>query len=93
MQAMRYGTVPVVHLTGGLRDTVRPYGPDQRDGWGFGFTDYTAQGLREALKRALEVYWNTEEWETLEKRCMRLDFSWDKPVEAYSRLYAAMLKR
>lgn len=93
MQAMRYGTVPVVHLTGGLQDTVKPYSQDQTEGWGFGFTDYTAQGLRDTLKRALEVYWRTEEWETLERRCMTQDFSWDKPVAAYCKLYASMLKR
>lgn len=93
MQAMRYGTVPVVHLTGGLRDTVKPYDQDHPDGWGFGFEAYSAEAMREALVRALTVYWNTEEWETLEKRCMAQDFSWEKPVAAYRALYRSMLEQ
>ena len=91
MQAMRYGTVPVVHLTGGLKDTVKPYDAAHPDGWGFGFEDYSAEALGDALQRALAVYWNTEEWETLERRCMVQDFSWKQPVEAYGALYQSML--
>ena len=91
MQAMRYGTVPVVHLTGGLKDTVKPYDKDHPDGWGFGFEDYSAGAMREALVQALTVYWNTGEWETLEKRCMSRDFSWREPVAAYQALYHSLL--
>ncbi len=91
MEAMRYGTVPVVRATGGLRDTVTPYtGPDS-DGCGFVFEDYSAEAMRGAMTGAVAVYRNTEEWEALERRCMEQDFSWEAPAKEYVRLYQSLI--
>jgi starch synthase len=91
MQAMAYGTIPVVHWTGGLRDTVTHYDRDHPAGWGFVFTDYTPAGLETALDQALAAYGDIDLWETLEKRCMALDFSWDAPVQEYRKCYESIL--
>ena len=91
LQAMRYGAVPLVRATGGLKDTVKPYDKDHPDGWGFVFEDYTPEALRGALMDALTVYQDGETWETLEKRCMTQDFSWTQPAKDYVRLYEGLL--
>ena len=91
LQAMRYGAVPLVRATGGLKDTVKPYDKEHPDGWGFAFEDYTPEALRGALTDALTVYQDGETWETLEKRCMSQDFSWTQPAKDYIALYEKLL--
>ena len=91
LQAMRYGAVPLVRATGGLKDTVKPYDSEHPDGWGFVFEDYTPDALRGALREALAVYQDSETWEDLEKRCMTQDFSWTQPAKEYIRLYEKLL--
>ena len=91
LQAMRYGAVPLVRATGGLKDTVKPYDSEHPDGWGFVFEDYTPDALRGALREALAVYQDGETWEDLEKRCMNQDFSWNQPAKDYIRLYEKLL--
>ena len=91
LQAMRYGAVPLVRATGGLKDTVKPYDKDHPDGWGFVFEDYTPEALRAALTDALTVYQDGETWEGLEKRCMTQDFSWTQPAKDYIALYEKLL--
>ncbi len=91
LQAMRYGAVPLVRATGGLKDTVKPYDKDHPDGWGFVFEDYTPEALRAALTDALTVYQDGETWEGLEKRCMAQDFSWTQPAKDYIQLYEKLL--
>ena len=91
LQAMRYGAVPLVRATGGLKDTVKPYDKEHPDGWGFAFEDYTPEALRGALTDALTVYQDGETWETLEKRCMTQDFSWTQPTKDYIALYEKLL--
>ena len=91
LQAMRYGAVPLVRATGGLKDTVKPYDTEHPEGWGFVFDEYTPEALKTALTSALEVYRDTAAWETLEKRCMAQDFSWEQPARDYVRLYEGLL--
>ena len=91
LQAMRYGAVPLVRATGGLKDTVKPYDKEHPDGWGFAFEEYTPEALRGALTDALTVYQDGETWETLEKRCMTQDFSWTQPAKDYIALYEKLL--
>lgn len=91
LQAMRYGAVPLVRATGGLKDTVKPYDKDHPDGWGFVFEDYTPEALRAALTNALTVYQDGESWEGLEKRCMTQNFSWTQPAKDYTQLYEKLL--
>ena len=91
LQAMRYGAVPLVRATGGLKDTVKPYDKEHPNGWGFVFEDYTPDALRGALRKALKTYQDGETWEELEKRCMNQDFSWTQPAKDYIRLYEKLL--
>ena len=91
LQAMRYGAVPLVRATGGLKDTVKPYDKEHPDGWGFVFEDYTPDALRGALNDALTAYQDSDTWECLEKRCMTQDFSWTQPAKDYIQLYEKLL--
>jgi starch synthase len=90
---MRYGTVPIVRETGGLKDTVKPYNVFTREGTGFTFANYNAHEMKDALARALEVYQNKEEWEDLVRTCMTQDFSWENSAREYKNLYQTMINR
>ena len=92
MQAMRFGVIPVVRATGGLRDTVVPFDSAHPEGYGFTFTQYSAQNLRDAVSSALAAYESPETRELLQKRCMRQDFSWDQPAREYLALYQSLVK-
>ncbi len=85
MVACRYGTIPVVRETGGLRDSIQ----DSGDGKGNGFTfgSYNAHDLFQACWRAKEGYWNEEGWPVLVKRAMEHDFSWSVSAKSYEGLY------
>ena len=88
MMAMRMGTVPIVHETGGLKDSVRPYSNFDGIGDGFSFPNYNSKSLYMAILQAVrEYYGEPEVWETLRKRCMTKDFSWDKSAGLYNRMY------
>lgn len=92
MIAMRYGTVPVVRLTGGLKDSVIDCG-DGTVGTGFGFTEYDAGALRHAVDRAVGLYRDYRDiWTGLRKRDMQSDFSWNKSAKEYDAYYAEVLE-
>ena len=92
MNAMRYGTIPVVHATGGLKDTVPPVDENGENGLGFTFQSYNADDFYGALKRCLELYNNQpEKFKALQETCMTQDFSWDKPAGRYMDLFHKML--
>jgi starch synthase len=88
MYSQRYGTVPVVHATGGLRDTVRPFDPGTGEGTGFAFEAYTAEALLAALGSALRVYPDRDVWHRIQRAGMAQDFSWDRSARQYATLYA-----
>ena len=90
MNAMRYGTIPVVHATGGLKDTVPPVDENGTGGLGFTFQSYNADDFYGALKRCLELYGAPERFAALQKTCMEQDFSWDKPAQRYMELFNKM---
>ncbi len=93
MMAMRYGTVPVVHETGGLKDSVRPYSQFDGIGDGFSFSNYTGKDLYLAVMEALKVYFaDGETFEKMRKRCMTKDFSWKKSSLQYCRMYADIVQ-
>ena len=93
MNAMRYGTVPVVHATGGLRDTVPPVQDNGEDGLGFTFQSYNGDDFMNALVRCLNLYReNPEGFRALQYRDMCQDFSWDKPAGRYMELFSKMLR-
>ncbi len=90
MVACRYGALPVVRETGGLKDTVHDCG----DGEGFGFTfaNYNADDMYYALSRSLGAYANKNDWPILVRRAMEADFSWGKSANEYIRLYRSLLR-
>ncbi|MDO4198534.1 MAG: glycogen/starch synthase [Erysipelotrichaceae bacterium] len=89
MMAMRYGTVPIVHETGGLKDSVRPYSDFDGIGDGFSFVEYSPKALRLAIDQAIKVYFGEAEvFETIKDRCMKKDFSWKKSALAYEKMYS-----
>ena len=91
MNAMRYGTVPVVHATGGLKDTVPPCDENGEGGLGFTFQSYNADDFMAAIKRALNLYnEQPENWDALIKREMEMDFSWNVPAGRYMELFHHM---
>lgn len=88
MIAMRYGTVPIVRLTGGLKDSVPAYNPTTGTGLGFTFGSITPGDLLGAIDRGLEVYENDRpSWTALMERGMTTDFSWDQSAAAYEKVY------
>lgn len=88
MMAMRYGTVPIVHETGGLKDSVRPYKDFDGVGDGFSFTDYNAKALNLAIQAAVKLYFgDAKMFRTLGERCMTKDFSWTKSAGIYNKMY------
>ncbi|HEY3275187.1 MAG TPA: glycogen synthase GlgA [Syntrophorhabdaceae bacterium] len=88
LYSLKYGTVPVVRGVGGLEDTITDYTSEPRLGTGFKFYEYTKDALIETLERALAVYGRADEWQTLAKRCMTADFSWERSAKEYLDLYA-----
>ena len=91
MNAMRYGTIPVVHATGGLRDTVPPVNEDGQGGLGFTFESYNGDDFYGALLRALNLYQNNKPaFQALQHTCMVQDFSWDKPAKEYMDVFQKM---
>ncbi len=89
MMAMRYGTVPIVHETGGLKDTVRAYSEFDGIGDGFSFSQYSSKALMLAIDQAIKVYFaEYDVFETIKDRCMRKDFSWSKSAQTYLKMYS-----
>ena len=92
MNAMRYGTVPVVHATGGLKDTVPPADKHGKGGLGFTFQSYNADDFYGALKRCLDLYSNDlAGFRALQHTDMLQDFSWNIPAGRYMALFHRML--
>lgn len=92
MLAMRYGSIPVVHRTGGLADTVKEFDSVTNDGNGFSFVRYDPFHLFAAIVRAIEVYKFPHIWQDLMQRAMLADYSWDASAEQYVALYRRALE-
>jgi starch synthase len=88
MYAMRYGTVPIVRTTGGLKDTVIDFGDP--DGYGIRFNNPIVGDITHAIWRAVQLYQEPVLVEELRKRMMRLDFSWETSMQQYLALYASL---
>ena len=93
MYSLRYGTVPIVHKTGGLADSVVPWDPESQEGTGFVFESFDAQGFEWALRSALETYGNRDAWKRLVRNGMTQDFSWDKQGALYVEVYRQLSGR
>lgn len=90
MFALRYGSVPIVRATGGLKDSVTDSGDNE--GNGFVFTDYNAHEMLHTIRRAIEGYKDAGGWAVLRKRAMECDYSWGRSANDYIRLYKALIK-
>ena len=90
MAALRYGTIPIVRETGGLRDSVRDSGDGE--GNGFVFSSYNAHDMLHAIRRAVEGYSDKKGWPILVKRAMDSDNSWGKSANDYIKMYKEVLK-
>ncbi len=88
LYALRYGTVPIVRSTGGLKDTVIDFGDE--GGYGIRFNNATVKDMCEALSRAIVLYNDTKHLQLIRKRMMELDFSWNKSAAAYIALYESL---
>jgi starch synthase len=91
LYAMRYGTIPIVRNTGGLKDTVIDYGEGNGlGGYGVKFNQATVGDMTHGIWRAVELYQQTEKVNDIRSRIMQLDFSWESSVRDYLDLYVAL---
>jgi len=87
MISMRYGSVPIVHTVGGLKETVTPYNPETKEGNGFTFQSYDPWDMYDAIKRAVNTYNSKDGWKFVRKNAMNTDFSWNKSANEYLEMY------
>jgi len=93
LMSLRYGTLPIVRETGGLKDTVKPYNEYEGTGTGFSFTNYNAHEMLDTIRYAEKTYYKQrEEWDKMVVRAMEADFSWKASAEKYQDMYEGLLK-
>ena len=92
MIAMRYGSLPIVRETGGLKDTVNPYNKYTKEGNGFSFMNYNAHEMFNCIKDAIDVYQNDKDsWNILVRNAMNTDNSWDRSAKEYIKTYSEIV--
>lgn len=90
--SMRYGTIPIVRETGGLKDTVEPYNEIWHTGNGFSFTNYDAGEMLKIIRYAYDIFCNApKDWRAMMKRCMNIDNSWQNSAQKYEELYQTLV--
>ncbi|MDD6072482.1 MAG: glycogen synthase GlgA [Clostridiales bacterium] len=88
LMALRYGSLPIVRETGGLKDTVIPYNEFEQTGTGFSFANYDAKELLNTINYAKSVFYNQKKsWEDMQVRAMNMDYSWANSAKKYEQLY------
>ncbi len=88
LMSLRYGTIPIVRETGGLKDTVEPYNAYESTGTGFSFTNYNANEMLQTVRYAESIYYDKKrEWNKIVDRAMAADFSWDVSALKYQEMY------
>ncbi len=91
LYGFKYGTIPVVRATGGLKDTVTPFDAGRGTGNGFVFSPYEAGWLLDAVDRALRVYRRPDVWPKVVQNAMAADFSWARSAQGYIDVYRKVL--
>ena len=92
--SLRYGTLPIVRETGGLKDTVEPYNEFENTGTGFSFANYNAHEMLATVEYAVKTYYtNRSAWDETAKRAMERDFSWNASAKSYEALYDDLLEK
>jgi starch synthase len=92
MISLRYGTIPIVRETGGLKDSITPFNPETGEGNGITFRSVNAQDMIGAIKRAIKLYWDKEQWPLIVSNGMKTDFSWKASSKEYWKLYREIQK-
>ena len=88
LMSLRYGTVPIVRETGGLKDTVEPYNEYEGTGTGFSFRNYNAHEMLATIRYAEKIFYdNKRDWNKIVDRAMAADFSWDASAAQYKEMY------
>ena len=94
LMSLRYGTLPIVRETGGLKDTVEPYNEFENTGTGFSFTNYNAHEMLGIIRYAEHIYYDKKrEWNKLVDRAMARDFSWANSAKQYEEMYDWLIGR
>ncbi len=94
LMSLRYGTVPIVRETGGLKDTVQPYDETNGTGTGFSFANYNAHEMLNTVRQAEELFYeNKPEWNKMVERGMAADFSWDASAKKYQEMYDELIDK
>ncbi|MFW6160509.1 MAG: glycosyltransferase, partial [Acidobacteriota bacterium] len=93
LYGFRYGTVPIVRATGGLKETVKPFNRKTQKGNGFVFKEYSASSLLSAVKEAVDCYKKPALWERIVNEGIKERFSWEEAARKYVRLYRSALKK
>ena len=92
LMALRYGTVPIVRETGGLKDTVWPYNEYEGTGTGFSFANYNAHEMLNTIRYAERIYYDKKrDWNKIVERAMNKDFSWKNSARQYEELYKSLI--
>ncbi len=92
LMSLRYGTLPIVRETGGLKDTVQPYNEYENTGTGFSFCNYNAHEMMNTVRYAERIYYDRKrDWNKMVDRAMLSDFSWDASARKYEQLYRDLL--
>ncbi len=92
MYALKYGTVPVVRATGGLKDTVTEFDPAAELGNGFVFSDYRPEAFAAAVERAVSVFQTPRVWRRLMDNAFKADFSWDRAAHEYLKWFERLMR-
>jgi starch synthase len=92
MYALKYGTLPIAHATGGLYESIADYDPTNDSGHGFLFYDYTPEALWDAINRAKQCFVSETQWLALRQRAMGRDYSWARAVPRYEEVYRRALR-
>ena len=85
--SLKFGTIPIVHATGGLEDSIIDYNHDPERGTGFKFTEFNPDAFIHAIQTALKLFQSESDWNKLMRNAMNQDFSWNKPAEQYLEIY------
>jgi starch synthase len=93
MFSLRYGTIPIVRETGGLKDTIVQYDDITHEGNGFTFTRYNAHDMLYAIKEAIHFFYHRSTWKYLMKKGMETDFSWEKSAKEYLEVYKKAISK
>ena len=90
MIAMRYGTIPVVHAVGGLKDTVAPFNPETSEGSGVTFQSFNANDMLDAIRRAIAIWKDGKQRKAIMKNAMSGDYTWTASAGEYIKLYESL---